>query len=79
MSGTENLTLGLAEKLLIHWGRKLPRGEEPTMQTKKKTRAAIHTEDTKPSQRPVGMQAMGPTLYEQIRRVLVELKLASDN
>jgi hypothetical protein len=49
--------------------------------TKKKTRAgaAIHAEDTKPSQRPVGMQTMGPTLYEQIRRVLVELKLASDN
>jgi len=51
------------------------------MQAKKKTKAGatLHTEDTKPSQRPVGMQAMGPTLYEQLRRVLVELKLASDN
>ncbi|HLL03549.1 MAG TPA: hypothetical protein VK539_23390 [Myxococcaceae bacterium] len=53
------------------------------MQAKKKTRsgAAIHTEELKPTQRPVGMQAMGPTMYEQLRRALIELdmKLASDN
>ncbi len=51
------------------------------MQAKKKTKAGatLHTEDTKPAARPVGMQTMGPTIYEQIRRVLIELKLASDN
>ncbi len=50
------------------------------MQAKKRVQngAAIRTEDTK-APRPVGMQAMGPTLYEQIRRVLVELKLVSEN
>ncbi len=35
--------------------------------------------DTKTPPRPVGMQTMGPTLYEQIRRVLVEMKLVSEN
>ena len=53
------------------------------MQAKKKTRAGatVHTEERKPTPRPVGMQTMGPTLYEQLRRALVELdvKLASDN
>jgi hypothetical protein len=37
------------------------------------------SEDPKTPPRPVGMQAMGPTLYEQIRRVLVEMKLVSEN
>lgn len=51
------------------------------MQAKKRAQsgADIRTEDTKAAPRPVGMQAMGPTLYEQIRRVLVELKLVSEN
>ncbi|HEX8698422.1 MAG TPA: hypothetical protein VF815_06285 [Myxococcaceae bacterium] len=53
------------------------------MQAKKKNRAGstTQTEDTKPASRPVGMQTMGPTLYEQLRRALAELdiKLASDN
>ena len=50
------------------------------MQAKKgvQTGADIRTEDTKVP-RPMGMQSMGPTLYEQIRRVLVELKLVSEN
>lgn len=40
--------------------------------------AEIRTEDTK-APRPVGMQAMGTTLYEQIRRVLVEMKVVSES
>jgi len=83
MSGAGTFCLGLAKKLLVQSGSNIPRGEEPAMQAKKKTRpgAAIHTEEQKPTQRPVGMQAMGPTMYEQIRRALIELdmKLASDN
>jgi hypothetical protein len=51
------------------------------MQAKKRNKAGatVHTEDSQQSQRPVGMQAMGPTLYEQLRRALIEMKLASDN
>ncbi len=39
------------------------------------------TEDPKASSRPVGMQTMGPTIYEQIRRAVaeLELKLVSDS
>lgn len=50
------------------------------MQAKKRaqTGAEVRTEEAK-MPRPVGMQAMGPTLYEQLRRVLVELKLVSEN
>ncbi|WP_224366767.1 hypothetical protein [Hyalangium versicolor] len=50
------------------------------MQAKKRAQngAEVRTEDAK-APRPVGMQAMGPTLYEQIRRVLVEMKLVSEN
>ncbi|WP_426754198.1 hypothetical protein [Myxococcus sp. Y35] len=29
--------------------------------------------------RPIGMQEMGPTLYEQLRRALVELTPVSSN
>ena len=51
------------------------------MEAKKRaqTGADIRTEAAKVAPRPVGMQAMSPTLYEQIRRVLVELKLVSEN
>jgi hypothetical protein len=53
------------------------------MQARKRIKAGaiVHTGDTKPSQRPVGMQTMGPTIYEQLRRALLEMemKLASDN
>jgi hypothetical protein len=55
-------------------------GEVTHMQAKKRTHheADSRTEDSKVA-RPVGMQTMGPTLYEQIRRVLVELKVVSEN
>jgi hypothetical protein len=68
----------LAEKLLLDEVDRL--GEVARMQAKKRTQPETHTrsEDTK-TPRPMGMQTMGPTLYEQIRRVLVELKLVSDN
>lgn len=51
------------------------------MQVKKRsqTGADTRTEPGKEAPRPVGMQTMGPMLYEQIRRVLVELKLVSGN
>ncbi|MDY7228519.1 hypothetical protein [Hyalangium rubrum] len=55
------------------------------MHAKKKAtdRADIRTEDAKqlPSPRPLGLQTLGPTRYEQIRRALLELdlKLASEN
>jgi hypothetical protein len=54
------------------------------MQAKKRVKAGatvLTTGESKPSQRPVGMQTMGPTIYEQIRRTLLEmeLKLASEN
>ena len=52
------------------------------MQAKKRAAqsgADVRTEDNKMPPRPVGMQAMGTTLYEQIRRVLVEMKLVSEN
>jgi hypothetical protein len=52
------------------------------MQAKKRTQSAapVRTEDAnaKPA-RPVGMQTMGTALYEQLRRVLVEMKLVSEN
>lgn len=83
MSEVRTFPLGLAEKLLVQSDSNIPRGEEPAMHAKKKTRpgATIHTEEPKPTLRPVGMQAMGPTMYEQLRRALIELdmKLASDN
>jgi hypothetical protein len=51
------------------------------MQAKKRAHsgADTRTEEAKEAPRPVGMQTMGPMLYEQIRRVLVELKLVSGN
>ncbi|MBN1206921.1 MAG: hypothetical protein JXB05_18705 [Myxococcaceae bacterium] len=51
------------------------------MQTKKRAHpgADIRAKEGKEAPRPVGMQTMGPTLYEQLRRVLVELKLVSEN
>jgi hypothetical protein len=51
------------------------------MQAKKRTTQTTtesRTED-KATPRPVGMQTMGTTVYEQLRRVLVELKLVSEN
>jgi hypothetical protein len=50
------------------------------MNAKKRTQNGpeARTEEQK-SPRPVGMQTMGPTLYEQIRRIVVELKLVSEN
>lgn len=51
------------------------------MQAKVKTQndPAVRAEAPKPVVRPEGMQTMGPTLYEQIRRIVGELKLVSDN
>lgn len=52
------------------------------MQAKKKTQhdPVVRTEAPRPvATRPEGMQTMGPTLYEQIRRIVGELKLVSDN
>ncbi len=40
---------------------------------------AVPPEQAKTAPRPEGMQTMGTTLYAQIRRVLVELKLVSEN
>jgi hypothetical protein len=50
------------------------------MRAKKRTHSSneVRAEEQK-SPRPEGMQTMGPTLYEQIRRVLVEMKLVSEN
>lgn len=47
------------------------------MQAKKRVSPVvdIRVQELKPTPRPVGMQAMGPTLYEQIRRVLLELDM----
>jgi len=41
------------------------------------TEASRTQEATLKERRPVGMQEMGPGLYEQIRRALLELSLAS--
>jgi hypothetical protein len=51
------------------------------MQSKKRINAGadIRTEESKETPRPVGMQTMGTTIYAQIRRVLTELKLVSEN
>jgi hypothetical protein len=56
-------------------------GEVAHMQSKKRTNAGTgtRTEESKATPRPVGMQTMGPTIYEQIRRVLMELKPVSEN
>jgi hypothetical protein len=50
------------------------------MRAKKRAHSGneVRAEEQK-SPRPVGMQAMGPTLYEEIRRVLMELKPVSEN
>ena len=50
------------------------------MRAKKRAHSSneVRTEEQK-SPRPVGMQTMGPTLYEEIRRVLLEMKLVSEN
>ncbi|EAU68217.1 hypothetical protein [Stigmatella aurantiaca] len=37
--------------------------------------ADIRSSDPKSTPRPVGMQTMGPMLYEQIRRTVVELEV----
>lgn len=69
----------LAEKLL--WSGLSNVGEVEPMQAKKKTQndPGVRPEAPKPVVRPEGMQTMGPTLYEQIRRIVGELKLVSDN
>ena len=69
----------LAEKLL--WNGLSTVGKVEPMQAKKKTQhdPAVRPEAPKPVARPEGMQTMGPTLYEQIRRIVGELKLVSDN
>lgn len=50
-------------------------------QAKKRTtltsQSHTHQEPTRKDVRPVGMQEMGPGLYEQIRRAMMELSLAS--
>ncbi|NVJ22653.1 MULTISPECIES: hypothetical protein [Myxococcus] len=50
-------------------------------QAKKRTtltsQSNAHQEPTRKDIRPVGMQEMGPGLYEQIRRAMMELSLAS--
>jgi hypothetical protein len=47
------------------------------MQAKKRVKAGaeVQSDESKPTQRPAGMQAMGPTIYEQIRRALIELEM----
>lgn len=51
------------------------------MQAKKRTQHETEVRTVAPKQvtRPEGMQTMGPTLYEQIRRIVGEMKLVSDN
>ena len=51
------------------------------METKKSTHPDPEVRIVAPKQvtRPEGMQTMSPTLYEQIRRIVGELKLVSDN
>jgi len=51
------------------------------MQPKKRAQhdPEVRTEAPKQVTRPEGIQTMGPTLYEQIRRIVGELKLVSDN
>lgn len=50
------------------------------MRAKKRAHSETEVRAEEPKHpRPVGMQAMGPTLYEQIRRVLTEMKLVSEN
>ncbi len=55
-------------------------GEVAQMRAKKRVQSSseVRAEEQK-SPRPEGMQTMGPTLYEQIRRVLTEMKLVSEN
>jgi len=68
----------LAKKLLSNGPNHL--GEVAQMRAKKRTQHAteVRAEEPKPP-RPVGMQEMGPMLYEQIRRVLTEMKPVSEN
>lgn len=50
------------------------------MRAKKRAQQVTEVRADEPKHpRPVGMQEMGPTLYEQIRRVLTEMKLVSEN
>ncbi len=55
-------------------------GEVAQMRAKKRAHSSteVRAEEQK-SPRPEGMQTMGPTLYEEIRRVLTEMKLVSEN
>jgi hypothetical protein len=68
----------LAKKLLSNGPNHL--GEVARMRAKKRTQGVTEVRaDEQKQPRPVGMQEMGPTLYEQIRRVLTEMKLVSEN
>jgi len=68
----------LAKKLLSTGSNHL--GEVARMRAKKRTQSVTEVRAEEPKHlRPVGMQEMGPTVYEQIRRVLTEMKLVSEN
>lgn len=68
----------MAKKLLSNGPNHL--GEVAQMRAKKRAQSGNEVRAEEPKHpRPVGMQAMGPTLYEQIRRVLTEMKLVSEN
>ena len=51
------------------------------MRAKKRAHSSneVRTTEEQKSPRPVGMQTMGPMLYEEIRRVLLKMKLVSEN
>jgi hypothetical protein len=68
----------LAKKLLSNGPNDL--GEVARMRAKKRTQSVTEVRAGEQKQpRPVGMQEMGPTVYEQIRRVLTEMKPVSEN
>ena len=68
----------MAKKLLSNGPNQM--GEVAQMRAKKRTQHGTEVRAEEPKHpRPVGMQAMGPTLYEEIRRVLTEMKLVSEN
>ena len=55
-------------------------GEVAHMQAKKRAQnGPDNRAEEQKAERPVGMQTMGQKLYEQIRRIVGELKLVSDN
>ncbi|MCP3104888.1 hypothetical protein LZ198_39085 [Myxococcus sp. K15C18031901] len=51
--------------------------QQPKKRPTLTTEAPRTQEPARKVSRPVGMQEMGPGLYEQIRRALLELSLAS--